>query len=845
MATYLNDLRLTELATGEGSGTWGTTTNLSLELIGEALGFATQQVFGSDADATTTIADGASDPARAMYFKITSAGSLTATRTCTIAPNTISRVMFIENATTGSQSIQISQGSGASVTILAGKTAVVYLDGAGSGAAVVDAMAGVDPGVTDTLAEVLAAGNTSGANNLIIDNGQAITTNTINETTAASGVTIDSVLLKDDGVNATNLEITNIKANDGTSAGSIANSTGVVTLASSVLTTADINGGTIDGAVIGGTTPAALSATTGSFSSTLGVTGAATFSSTVAGAFNGTLGATTPASVAATTLSTTGAATFGGDLILNEASPLLIFQISGVSKGYAGIAFTAGSIVADSATDDYVVRSANGDFRVSTDDGTTSALTIAQTTGAATFGGNVTGKNATFVTTTAASLISIGDTAAGTYSLLRMYGGSGKYNFQVGVQNNVNNAFEITPSTAVGGTTFTTPALLINGSNGNVGISESNPVAKIHIQGSGTSGQVTSSLILENSSSGTAGLQITGTAGSSHLDFMYGGAPSTGTNTLTTGMSMTLEGSGAGRVGIGTSSPAETLHVAGAIATTAGISGHGANRATFSQEGAGGAFIQSYGANTLTMGAFVFRQASSDFSLNATPLTISATGDATFSGTVNGLTLAPSASGNRWGVTAEVASNGVMEIGRYIDFHSTDGDTSDYGARLDYDGTNIVSTNAFSMASGIYLGGSVAANLLNDYETGVFTPTLSFGGASVGITYSNQYGRYTKVGRQVTVQVGVYLTSKGTSTGGAVVSGLPFNVTTQAGGFGSYAGTFKGAGMASLSNATNVIADENTTTLLLEENNASGASALTNANFTDATYFMATITYFN
>jgi hypothetical protein len=92
-------------------------------------------------------------------------------------------------------------------------------------------------------------------------------------------------------------------------------------------------------------------------------------------------------------------------------------------------------------------------------------------------------------------------------------------------------------------------------SSGNVGISESNPVAKIHIQGSGTSGQVTSSLILENSSSGTAGLQITGTAGSSHLDFMYGGGPSTGTNTLTTGMSMTLEGTGAGNVGIGTDSP--------------------------------------------------------------------------------------------------------------------------------------------------------------------------------------------------------------------------------------------------------------------------------------------------
>jgi cytoskeletal protein CcmA (bactofilin family) len=165
MPTYVNNLRLTELNTGEGSGTWGTTTNTSLELIGEALGFNTQDCFSSDADATTTVADGATDPARALYFKVTSSATLSATRTLTIAPNTVSRVMFIENATTGSQSINISQGSGANVTISTGKTAVVYLDGAGSGAAVVDAMAGVDPGVTDTLAEVLAAGNvTSGAN---------------------------------------------------------------------------------------------------------------------------------------------------------------------------------------------------------------------------------------------------------------------------------------------------------------------------------------------------------------------------------------------------------------------------------------------------------------------------------------------------------------------------------------------------------------------------------------------------------------------------------------------------------------------------------------------------------
>jgi hypothetical protein len=63
-------------------------------------------------------------------------------------------------------------------------------------------------------------------------------------------------------VDTTNLEVTSLKAKDGTAAGSIADSTGVVTLASSVLTTADINGGTIDGTVIGGSSAAAGTFTT-------------------------------------------------------------------------------------------------------------------------------------------------------------------------------------------------------------------------------------------------------------------------------------------------------------------------------------------------------------------------------------------------------------------------------------------------------------------------------------------------------------------------------------------------------------------------------------------------------
>ena len=151
-STYVNDLRLNEMATGDGSGTWGTTTNTNLELIAEAFSFGTEGITTNADTHTSTIADGATDPVRSMYVKYT--GTLDSACTITIAPNTVCRMQFIENATSGSQNIIISQGSGANVTIPAGDVKAVYLDGAGSGAAVVDAFASlsvVDLKVQDDL----------------------------------------------------------------------------------------------------------------------------------------------------------------------------------------------------------------------------------------------------------------------------------------------------------------------------------------------------------------------------------------------------------------------------------------------------------------------------------------------------------------------------------------------------------------------------------------------------------------------------------------------------------------------------------------------------------------------
>jgi hypothetical protein len=155
MATFTNDLRLKEIGTGDESGTWGTSTNTNLSLIADAFSLGTKNM-AADADETFTMPDATADGTRSLYLKITSAVSLTVTRTVTLAPNTVSKVWIIENATTGSQSITISQGSGSSVTIATGTKAMIVTDGAGAGAAVTNAnptaaTVNLATGVTGTL----------------------------------------------------------------------------------------------------------------------------------------------------------------------------------------------------------------------------------------------------------------------------------------------------------------------------------------------------------------------------------------------------------------------------------------------------------------------------------------------------------------------------------------------------------------------------------------------------------------------------------------------------------------------------------------------------------------------
>ena len=189
MATYVNNLRLKEIATGDESGTWGTSTNTNLELIGQALGYGTEAITTNADTHTSTVGDGAADEARAIYLKYT--GTLDSACTITIGPNTMKRFQIIENATSGSQSIIISQGSGANVTIGTGAVKAVYLDGAGSGAAVLDALVDLDLTGTTTAAAVTASGAVTG--------GTVVAGSTSAGTTVSAG----DIALKNGGTQST------------------------------------------------------------------------------------------------------------------------------------------------------------------------------------------------------------------------------------------------------------------------------------------------------------------------------------------------------------------------------------------------------------------------------------------------------------------------------------------------------------------------------------------------------------------------------------------------------------------------------------------------------------------
>ena len=81
--------------------------------------------------------------------------------------------------------------------------------------------------------------------------------------------------------------------------------------------------------------------------------------------------------------------------------------------------------------------------------------------------------------------------------------------------------------------------------------------------------------------------------------------------------------------------------------------------------------------------------------------------------------------------------------------------------------------------------GSTSSEVLDDYETGTWTPVLDGHVTTGTATYAYQVGIYTKVGRNVHVQGRINTTALGTIAGGLKITGLPFIINTTSGIFGS------------------------------------------------------------
>lgn len=145
MATYTDANGVKLITTGDEAGTWGSSTNVNLQILDRAAnGF--ESIALSSTTYTLALSAQPSSAENGHYKAIKFTGSPGGTCTVTLDQNDKARVYMILNSTNAA--LIITQGSGGNVTIEVGKGSIVLADGAGSGAAVTDFTAAVQ-NVTD------------------------------------------------------------------------------------------------------------------------------------------------------------------------------------------------------------------------------------------------------------------------------------------------------------------------------------------------------------------------------------------------------------------------------------------------------------------------------------------------------------------------------------------------------------------------------------------------------------------------------------------------------------------------------------------------------------------------
>jgi hypothetical protein len=132
-STYTSNGGIEKIGLGEKAGAWGTTTNNNFDII-DRITNGVGAITLSGTTHTLTTSDGSLSDG--MFKVLVLGGSPSGTNTITISPNDADKLYFVQNGT--SQIATFTQGSGANVNVAAGEAAIIFADGAGSGAAVTD-----------------------------------------------------------------------------------------------------------------------------------------------------------------------------------------------------------------------------------------------------------------------------------------------------------------------------------------------------------------------------------------------------------------------------------------------------------------------------------------------------------------------------------------------------------------------------------------------------------------------------------------------------------------------------------------------------------------------------------
>jgi len=156
------------------------------------------------------------------------------------------------------------------------------------------------------------------------------------------------------------------------------------------------------------------------------------------------------------------------------------------------------------------------------------------------------------------------------------------------------------------------------------------------------------------------------------------------------------------------------------------------------------------------------------------------------------------------------------------------------------DSATLSTSSALTANAPVLGGGAGGAPTTAAWST--FTPVLTFGGATTGITYTTQTGRYLKLGTWVHLQIAIVLSSKGSATGSATLTGLPAtskNSTSYRAVLATTGDTFG----ASTFTPTTYIAPNGTTATLTKGIVAGTLTALADTDCTNTTSLWITGAY--